>query len=258
MGYRNFKASDTGDYQLVWSDEFDYEGLPDIDKWSYDVGDGCPVICGWGNNELQYYTDSNLDNARVADGILTIEAHKKQVHYKNYTSARLITKDKGDWRYGKLEVRAKNPSGKGTWPAIWMLPTDNKYGVWPRSGEIDIMEHVGYEPNKIYGTVHTLAYNHMRSTQKGGEVSIPDTESAFHNYGITWTQDKMEFFIDDDIYFTFVNEDKSSDEWPFDQKFHLLLNVAVGGNWGGKQGVDDSIWPQKMEVDYVRVFQRKK
>jgi len=244
------------EYKLVWSDEFDYNGFPNETKWSYIVGDGCPRLCGWGNNELQYYTDRKIKNARVSQGKLVIEAHKESVGSRAYTSARLVSKSKGDWTYGKIEIKAKNPSGKGTWPAIWMLPTENEYGGWPRSGEIDIMEHVGYEPDKIHGTVHTLSYNHMHGTQKGGEKRILDSESAFHTYSIIWTEDKIDFLIDDEVYFSFENDNSDSDAWPFDQKFHLVMNIAVGGNWGGKMGIDENIWPQKMEVDYVRVYQK--
>lgn len=243
-------------YTLVWSDEFDTAGHPDADKWSYDVGDGCPRICGWGNNEQEYYTEQTLKNARVDDGHLIIEAHKETIGKRNYSSARLITKGKGDWTYGKIEVRAKNPSGTGTWPAIWMLPTENKYGGWPGSGEIDIMEHVGYASDSIFSTVHTLAYNHMHGTQRGGSKAIPDSESAFHVYGIDWKKDKIDFQIDGSTIFTFENEQKSLKEWPFDQDFHLILNLAVGGHWGGKYGVDDNIWPQSMLVDYVRVYKK--
>lgn len=244
------------EYQLVWSDEFDYTGLPDESKWGYDVGNGCPHICGWGNNELEYYTEKQLKNARVENGHLIIEAHIERIIYNNYTSARLVSKGKGDWTYGRMEIRSKNPKGKGTWPAIWMLPTENKYGGWPRSGEIDIMEHVGYEVDSVFGTVHTMAYNHGIKTQKGGQLAV-NSEDEFHVYSIEWTAEKIDFYIDDKQYFTFENENASSKEWPFDQPFHLILNLAVGGNWGGAKGVDDSIWPQRMEVDYVRVYQKK-
>lgn len=245
------------EYQLVWSDEFDNEGLPDNTKWGYDEGNGCPRICGWGNNELEYYTVDKLKNARVEDGKLIIEAHKERILYNNYSSARLVSKGKGDWTYGRLEIRSKNPSGRGTWPAVWMLPTENKYGQWPGSGEIDIMEHVGYEVDTVFGTVHTMAYNHGIRTQKGGGMAV-NSEEEFHVYSIEWTADKIDFYIDSERYFTFENEKVSSKEWPFDQPFHIILNLAVGGNWGGAQGVDDSIWPQRMEVDYVRVYQKEK
>ena len=143
------------EYELVWSDEFDYTGLPNSEKWSYDVGGS-----GWGNNELQYYTENRTENARVENGNLIIEARKESYGGNNYTSARLITKSQGDWLYGKIEVRAKLPGGRGAWPAIWMLPTDWAYGGWPSSGEIDIMEYVGYDPGVVHGTVHTESYNH--------------------------------------------------------------------------------------------------
>jgi beta-glucanase (GH16 family) len=235
---------------LVWSDEFDKNGKPDTTKWNYDIGDG-----GWGNNELQFYTNE-LKNARIENGILIIEAHLDTAAEKPYSSARMVTKHKGDWLYGRIEVRAKLPRGKGTWPAIWMLPTDWKYGGWPTSGEIDIMEHVGYDPGVIHGTIHTESYNHIKGTQKEGKINIPDCQDAFHVYAVEWTDNKMDFFVDDKLYHT-VDRDPKDDHkgWPFDQRFHLILNIAMGGNWGGKEGVDDSIWPQRMEVDYVRVYQ---
>ncbi len=239
-------------YELVWSDEFDYEGLPDDTKWNYDVGGS-----GWGNNELQYYTDT--DNAYVEDGFLTITAKKETYNKLDYTSARMITKNKGDWLYGKVEVRAKLPSGRGTWPAIWMLPTDWKYGGWPRSGEIDIMEHVGYDMGHIHGTIHTNAYNHIKGTQVGKSVVRDDASEAFYTYTLEWLPDKIKIYIDDSLYFVYKPSNMincpSEEEWPFDQRFHLLLNIAVGGNWGGANGVDESIFPQEMVVDYVRVYQ---
>jgi len=236
-------------YELVWSDEFDYTGLPDATKWSYDVGGN-----GWGNSELQYYTNARTENARVENGYLTIEAHNETYSSNSYTSARLVTKQKGDWLYGRIEVRAKLPSGLGTWPAIWMLPTDWNYGGWPASGEIDIMEHVGYDPTTIYGTVHTQAYNHTLGTQVGSNTQVPDCESAFHIYAIEWDADKIDFYVDNTKYLTFNNEG-SWEEWPFDKRFHLILNIAVGGSWGGSQGVDPSAFPVSMLVDYVRVYQ---
>ncbi|MEP3388829.1 MAG: family 16 glycosylhydrolase [Reichenbachiella sp.] len=241
-------------YELVWADEFDYTGLPDDKKWGYDVGDGCPNVCGWGNNELEYYTEKRLENARVEDGYLIITAIKEKMGTKEYSSARLVTRGKGDWTYGRIEVKAKLPTGIGTWPAIWMLSTDWSYGGWPESGEIDIMEHVGYEPDTIYGTVHTKAYNHGIGTQKGGNIEIVDCEEEFHVYAVEWSYNKIDFFVDDNKYFTFSKEE-GSDKWPFDKRFHLLLNIAVGGNWGGVEGVDESIFPQEMKVDYVRVYQ---
>ncbi|MBL7862464.1 MAG: glycoside hydrolase family 16 protein [Cyclobacteriaceae bacterium] len=239
----------------VWFDEFDYSGSPDSTKWNYDLGDGCPNVCGWGNNEAQFYTQ-DLKNVRVENGNLIIEAHQDSLGGKAYTSTRIVSKHKGDWLYGRIEVKAKLPRGKGTWPAIWMLSTDWKYGGWPESGEIDIMEHVGYDPGVIHGTIHTEAYNHVKGTQKEGKVTVADCMDEFHVYAIDWTKDKIDFFIDEKLYHT-VNRDPKDDfkGWPFDQPFHLIMNIAVGGNWGGKEGIDPAIWPQRMEVDYVRVYQ---
>lgn len=237
--------------QLVWSDEFDYTGTPDTSKWNYDLGDNN----GWGNNEQQYYT-SHEKNVRVENGHLIVEAHKDSLEGKPYTSSRIISKNKGDWKHARIEVRAKLPRGKGTWPAIWMLPTEWKYGPWPASGEIDIMEHVGYDPGVVHGTIHTEAYNHIRQTQKEGKITISDAQDTFHIYTIDWTADKIAFEVDNKVYHTVTRDPKDDFKgWPFDEPFYLIMNIAVGGNWGGRQGIDESIWPQRMEVDYVRVYQ---
>ncbi|MHA6249985.1 glycoside hydrolase family 16 protein [Pontibacter sp. CAU 1760] len=232
----------------MWADEFDYTGQPDPTKWGYDIGGH-----GWGNNELQYYTN-NQSNASVSDGKLTITAQKERKEQNFYTSARLVTKDKGDFLYGRIEVKAKLPTGRGTWPAIWMLPTDWAYGGWPRSGEIDIMEHVGYDQNTVHVTVHTDAYNHMKGTQKGNKKYVETASTAFHQYRVDWTPNDIQGFIDDQLVFVFKNEGSGFAAWPFDKRFHLLLNIAVGGNWGGAQGIDATVYPQTMEVDYVRVY----
>ena len=237
-------------YNLVWSDEFDYSGLPDEAKWNYDVGGG-----GWGNQELQYYTSKRLQNAKVEDGKLIITAIKEIYSGKDYTSARLVTKYKGDWLYGKMEINAKLPAGRGTWPAIWMLPTDWEYGDWPSSGEIDIMEHVGYDEGVVHATVHTEAYNHTLGTQKGDTIHLDDATSAFHVYSMEWTPIKIDFFADGVKYFTFYQYSTEYTKWPFNKRFHLLLNIAVGGSWGGAQGVDVYAFPTQMEIDYVRVYQ---
>lgn len=240
------------DWEMVWNDEFDYTGLPDETKWNYDtVGNSY----GWGNNELQFYTVERKRNAYVDGENLIITAIREPWNDFNYTSARLTTKEKGDWLNGRIEVRAKVPGGRGIWPAIWMLPTDWEYGGWPESGEIDIMEHVGYEPDSIHTTVHTEAFNHSKGTQIGKATYVPHCEDAFYVYAIEWDQDEIDFFIDDKNVFTFKNSGKGPEEWPFDKRFHLILNVAVGGDWGGLHGVDDSIFPAKMFVDYVRVYQ---
>ncbi len=255
---QNSKAQSSGDYELIWSDEFEYEGHPDSSKWSYDAGDGCPDLCGWGNNELQYYTEDRLKNARVENGNLIIEAHKEDFKSSSYTSARLLTRDRDAWTYGRFEIKAKLPSGRGTWPAIWMLPENWEYGGWPESGEIDIMEHVGHEPERIYATVHTEAYNHVQGTQDTDTLQVPDAEQNFHVYTLEWTPQTIIWYVDGEQYSSFDNENATYKEWPFDRPFHLILNIAVGGNWGGAEGVDENIWPQQLVVDYVRVYQNKK
>ncbi len=241
-------------WDLVWSDEFNYNGLPDSTKWNYDTRGNA---YGWGNNELQFYTLAREENVRVNGEHLIITARNEERGDHDYTSARLTTKGKGDWLYGRVDVRAKLPSGRGTWPAIWMLPTDNAYGKWPGSGEIDIMEHVGYDPDSIHTTVHTGTFNHIKGTQKGKSFYVPDSEETFHLYAIEWFPEKIDFFIDETKVFTFKNTRGGPDEWPFDKPFHLILNIAVGGNWGGKHGVDNNIFPATMEVDYVRVYKRQ-
>ena len=241
--------------KLVWSDEFSYKGLPDSTRWSYDKGRGCPVNCGWGNQEAQFYTWNREKNARVQNGYLALEAHHEKWEDAAYTSTRLVSKNKGDWKYGRIEVRAQLPKGTGIWPAIWMLPTDNQYGIWPKSGEIDIMEFVGYHPDSVFGTVHTEAYNGMRGTQKVKGISVSSLSTAFHTYAIEWNEKSISFFVDNQRINYFENDGKGSATWPYDQRFHLILNIAVGGGWGGKYGIDDSIFPQQLLIDYVRVYQ---
>ena len=236
---------------LVWADEFN---APDIDmtKWSYDVGTG---NWGWGNGEEQYYTN-NSNNSFIEDGKLIIKAIRQYYAGSDYTSARMVTKNKGDWTYGRIEVRAKLPAGIGTWPAIWLLPTDYVYGGWPDSGEIDIMEAVGHLPGIIHGTAHTDHYNWFDGTPPpGGSLTVSDNNTQFHDYIIEWTENSIKWYVDDTPYFTYLNNNQGWSYWPFDQDFHLLLNIAIGGTWGGQQGIDDSIFPVQMEVDYVRVYQ---
>ncbi|MBN1985052.1 MAG: glycoside hydrolase family 16 protein [Prolixibacteraceae bacterium] len=236
------------EYQLVWQDEFNYEGEPSPQKWNYDIGDH-----GWGNNELQNYTDSRA-NSFVKDGVLTIRALKNNENH--WTSARLVTKGKGDWLYGRFEVKAKLPAGTGTWPAIWMLPTNWKYGNWPKSGEIDIMEHVGYDYGKVHGTIHTEAFNHSIGTQLGKAIDVENVDKQFHVYATEWTKDKIVWYVDGEEYYSVSNPDKSYKEWPFNIPFHLLLNIAIGGNWGGVEGIDPRLSEATMEIDYVRVYQK--
>lgn len=237
---------------LVWSDEFETEGLPDPTKWRYNVGAGI-----WGNQESQYYTASRTENARVQDGRLVIEARQEPWKGRRYTSARLVSMQ--EWTYGRFEASAKLPSGRGTWPAIWMLPDLPKYGGWPLGGEIDIMEHVGHDADRIHSTVHTQAFNHRLGTHKGASIIVPTARSDFNLYAVEWTPTQIKGFVNDTHYFTFANErlqnpDADERQWPFDHPFHLILNIAVGGSWGGQQGIDPDIWPQRLEVDFVRVY----
>lgn len=239
-----------GDWTIVWCDEFDYEGAIDSDKWSHELG-----AHGWGNQELQNYTNSEL-NSYVDDGNLVISAIKTN---NQWTSARIRTLNKGDWKYGRFEIKAKLPSGVGTWPAIWMLPTDWVYGGWPDSGEIDIMEHVGRDLNKVFGTVHTAKYNHNAGSGRGKTVTLDDVVNDYHVYAIEWYPQEIKYFIDDEHYFTYeINEKLDGganyhEAWPFDQDFHLILNIAIGGKFGGP--VESNLDYAEMVVDYVRVYE---
>ncbi|MEP6793861.1 MAG: glycoside hydrolase family 16 protein [Saprospiraceae bacterium] len=255
-----WSASNIGSAQakktkLIWSDEFDTGFMPDTTKWNYDLGDGCPDLCGWGNNELQYYTSDRKENARIENGHLIIEARQEKMGSRDYTSARLTSKYKGDWTYGRINISAKLPKGLGVWPAIWMLPTDWAYGKWPASGEIDIMENVGYMPDSLFGTIHTKKFNGSIGTQVTKGIYSNTLSSAFHEYGIEWNEQKIDFLFEGKVYQTFKNNHEGSEAWPFDKDFHMMMNLTVGGNWGGKHGVDVSIWPQQLLVDYVRVYQ---
>ena len=259
------------EYKLVWADEFEYIGRPDPTKWGYEYG----FIR---NYEKQYYTDS-LKNTRVQNGNLIIEAHKEKIanakfksdeykdkswlHYipkietADYTSASLTTENLAEWTYGKIEIKAKLSKGVGLWPAIWMLGENKAEVSWPKCGEIDIMEHVGFEKDSIFGTIHTEAYNHMIGTQRGEKIFIDKPYSEFHLYSIEWTPEKIDFLLDGVVYNYIENEHKTTDEWPFDQNFHLKLNIAIGGGLGGKKGIDDSVFPQQMVIDFVRIYQIK-
>lgn len=244
-------GNDYAGYELVWSDEFEGSEI-DNNKWGHEVN-----ASGGGNNELQYYT-ARSENSFVKDGFLHIVARQEEYTAEEgtryYTSARMRSMNKGDWTYCRIDVRAKIPFGQGMWPAIWMLPTDWEYGGWPSSGEIDIMEHVNLGDD-IHGSVHTEAYNHKIGTQKSGQVSIPEADNSFHVYSIVWTEDKIDFLVDDNQYYSFSN-DKQGDytTWPFDKRFHILLNVAVGGDWPGNP-TPETLFPKEMVIDYVRVYQ---
>lgn len=246
-------------YRLVWNDEFNVDGRPDPARWSYDVERNRE---GWYNNELQYYAADRPENARVEGGRLIIEARLETMDAATtpdwggqaFTSARLVTRGRASWTYGFFEVRAKVPCGRGTWPAVWLLPVAE--AVWPAGGEIDIMEHVGHDPGVVHGTVHTGRYNHTRGTERGGRKRVADACGAFHRYQVLWTPEGINFGVDDVGYHAFRNDGRGdSATWPFDQPFYAILNLAVGGDWGGAEGVDRRAFPQTLEIDYIRVFQ---
>jgi len=243
-------------WKLVWADEFDLPdgSLPDLNTWNFSTGGG-----GWGNNELQFYTD-HLENVFINDGMLVIQAQEERYMGRKYTSARINTMVRAEFTYGRFEVRAKLPNTQGIWPAIWMMPTISRYGGWPASGEIDIMELVGSEPGLVHGTLHYgNPHESLTSTYAlpGGETFDQD----FHIFLLEWEPDKISWYVDGQLY-----HQVTADEWftsyknapataPFDRPFHLIMNVAVGGDWPGNPD-DTSVFPQKMLVDYFRVYQR--
>jgi beta-glucanase (GH16 family) len=236
-------------WRLVWADEFERSGLPDSSRWTYEEG----LVR---NREAQYYTRARRENARVEDGMLVIEARKEQQAQAQYTSASLTTEGRASWRYGRIEVRAKLPRGRGMWPAIWTLGTNRRQVGWPTTGEIDIMEFVGFDPDIIHANVHTAAFNHRDKTGRGATRSLPRPFEDFHVYAMEWTRERIDVSVDGMTYFSFPNSGNGVREWPFDAEQYLILNVAVGGAWGGQHGIDDSIFPQRFYVDYVRVYQR--
>jgi beta-glucanase (GH16 family) len=238
--------------QLVWSDEFDGQGLPDDSKWGYEKG-------YVRNREMQYYTEKRLENVRMENGYLIISALNDSAmidgEIRPVTSASITTRNKGDWKYGRIEVKAKLPSCLGTWPAIWMMPTKPTYGGWPKSGEIDIMEHVGYQPNNIHFFLHTEKYNHTKGSGRGLSIDCSDANKKFHIYAVEWFEDRIDWFFDETKVFTVKNDEPGWEAWPFDHPFYLILNFAFGGAWGAQQGVDLDGLPQQYFIDYVRVFQ---
>jgi beta-glucanase (GH16 family) len=231
---------------IVWRDEFDGAGVPDASRWNNEVG----LIR---NNERQYYT-RRAENARLEDGLLVIEARKESYEGADYTSASLTSRE--SWTYGRIEVRAKVPKGRGTWPAAWTLGTNIRDVGWPTCGEIDIMEHVGFDPGRIHGNIHTRAYNHVQRTNKGNNVFVAGVDEAFHVYSALWTPQRIEISVDGQRYFTFEKEAGGDAVWPFDKPQYLILNLAVGGSWGGQRGIDESAFPARYLIDYVRVYRQ--
>ena len=256
-------------WSMIWNDEFDYSGAPDAGKWNYDIWPAKKV-----NDEDQTYTD-RLKNVRVENDMLVIQAHREDYKNAKFTSGRIHTVGKADLLYGRVEVKAKLPAGKGTWPAIWMLPSDpfryakdcdentdwqgnENCSAWPNSGEIDIMEHVGYDMNTVHGTVHTKAYYWVNGEQRKSSVAANKVDQEFHVYAMEWSPDRIDVFYDGSLYFTYLNQGLGWEAWPYDHPFHLILNVAVGGGWGGAGGpTDEKAFPTKMLVDYVRMYKRE-
>ncbi|MEM6345122.1 MAG: glycoside hydrolase family 16 protein [Bacteroidota bacterium] len=240
-------------YTLVWQEEFDAAEI-DRNTWSFDLGDGCDRdICGWGNNELEYYTDRD-DNAFIRNGSLVIQAKEESFQGYNYTSARMVTKNKADFRFGRIDIRAKLPKGQGIWPAIWMLPTDNTFGGWPRSGEIDIMELIGNKPAEVLGTVH-YGHDFWRFKSAYYELEEGDFSMDYHTFTLLWRDDCLRFMVDGNQYGEPITPSTTLPTgYPFNEKFHMILNVAVGGNLPGNPD-GSTVFPQEMEVDYIRVYQ---
>ena len=240
--------------RLLWHDEFTGSRL-DLAKWRYDTARNKQ---GWFNGELQYYAADRSENIRVEDGRLVIAARRETLKSEpdwggqDYTSGRLVSKQA--WTYGFYEIRAKLPCARGTWPAIWMLP--EQMGKWPEGGEIDIMEQVGAEPNLIYATLHTALFNHVKKTQRSAQRLVPTSCSAFHVYQLDWRPKSITLGVDGrGILRVLDDQPGGKGAWPFDTQFHLILNLAMGGNWAAAKGMDDAALPQRMEVDYVRVWQ---
>ncbi|MEI8310548.1 MAG: glycoside hydrolase family 16 protein [Verrucomicrobiota bacterium] len=259
----------TNKWQLKWSDEFNYSGIPDPEKWKAEEG----LIR---NQELQFYTRGRPENARVEDGRLIIEAHRENWPVAGFTSASLSTQGLRDWCYGRFEMSAKLPAARGTWPAFWTLGADIDSVDWPRCGEIDIMEYVGHEPGikGIYGNVHYgdpihhafIEPRDFRDSAKPdlqaldsipwkGLHRVPDAATSFHVYAVEWFPDRIDFFVDDARYLTYTKADSNDGTWPFDKPHFLMVNLAVGGAWGGHLGVDETAFPQRYEIEYVRVYQ---
>jgi beta-glucanase (GH16 family) len=243
--------------ELLWSDEFDGTQL-DSSKWSFDTSRN---KVGWYNGELQYYAADRQENLRLDNGHLTIELRKDPDKIRKfpdwgrqqYSSAKIVTRDKVAFNTGFVEVSAKLPCARGTWPAIWMLPQGG--ATWPQGGEIDILEQVGSQPNVAHATLHTALFNHVQQNGRGAETPVPTACSAFHRYQLAWTLDTITIGVDNRAYLRVRNDQPGGrGAWPFDGPFYLILNLAMGGDWAAAKGIDDAALPQKMEVDYVRVW----
>lgn len=235
--------------QLVMADEFDTDGAPDSELWSFEIGTG---ENGWGNNELQYYTD-RTENVEVRNGMLLITARRENFEGSSYTSARMITKGKFEQTYGRFEARMRLPYGQGMWPAFWMLGADIDTNPWPGAGEIDIMEYRGQEPTVVLGSVHGPGYSGGNAVTKRYDLLNDRFDTGFHVFGIEWGEDYVNYYVDDVLY-NQITPDDVDGEWVFDKPFYLLINLAVGGSFVGSPN-SETVFPQTMLVDYVRVYQ---
>lgn len=244
----------SGDYnahkwKLVWGDDFNGTGSPDETKWQQEINGS-----GGGNNEAQFYTD-HIENSFLENGHLVIQAKKEDIGEKHYSSALLDSKE--SWTYGRFEFRAKLPKGRGTWPAAWLLADKQTYGTqfWPDNGEVDVMEAVGFEQNVVHFTLHDKFFNYMNENNPIVWMKVHDADEQFHTYTLDWYPDHMDFWLDHVRYMSFKKHGDWQ-KWPFDQKMHIILNLAIGGSWGGSQGIDDSIFPARLEFDSVRVYKQ--
>jgi len=251
--YQRFRATDATnnepeiDYELIWEDDFLFNGPPSSSRWGYDIGTGNN---GWGNGESQYYTD-RPDNVFVENGILNIIAKRENFSGSQFTSARMKTQDKFEFTYGKVEIKAKLPNGRGTWPALWMLGANFPEVGWPSCGEIDIMEHVGNDQNKVLCAIHTPSS--FGNTFNKGSITVPGVSSEFHIYEMEWTEDFVKFSVDGSTYYTYQPDVQNDETWPFDSDQFLIFNIAMGGSLGGD--IEAGFTESRMEVDYVKVYQ---
>lgn len=237
-------------YSLVWKDDFDGPAL-DQAAWSFENGDGCPNICGWGNNELEYYRPENLF---FQDGKMIIEARAEAFGGKNYTSSKIVSRGKKTFKFGRIDIRAKLPRGKGIWPALWLMPQSSVYGGWPRSGEIDLMELIGHEPSKVYGTIHYGPGPGSTQISRGYTLPSGTFNDEFHVFSLEWKQDQIKWFVDGNLFSTVNKADLGANNYPFNEDFYLIFNLAVGGNWPGSPDASTT-FPQWLIVDYIRVYQ---
>lgn len=245
MGCAVYAAHAQEERTLVWAEEFDTPTLLS-DVWNLESGDGCPTLCGWGNNERQIYTATNH---RIENGTLIIQAQKKG---EQYTATRINTKGKRAFQYGRIETRIKLPQGKGLWPAFWLLGENIDTVGWPKCGEIDVMEYVGKKPGEIFTSLHTQSS--FGNTVNTKTIICHDIEDGFHTFAVDWSEEKIAFYVDNTLEYNYQPPYHTKENWPFDQPFYLLINLAIGGNFGGPE-VDDTIFPQEYIIDYIRVYQ---